>query len=84
VIALFALWRVMAWIGEWKCGGLVAEGEGSGGWRDKGTAGWGGCGAQNSSGTSAIHFFSLLALERRILAFPPFREPSPLLEPLFR
>ena len=76
VIATFVLWRVMAWIGAQMCGKWAVKGERSGGWRDKGTAGCGGCEVQKSLASRAIHILSLLAPLRIFLAILPFLQPS--------
>lgn len=84
MIAIRSLWRVMAWNGVWKCGSWVAGGEGSGGWRDKRAAGCGGCEAQKSSASRAIHILSLLAPRRIFPAIPLFLQPSPVGNAMFR
>ena len=83
MIALFALWRVMALIGGRWCW-LRSEGRrGKFRWRDKRAAGCGGCEAQKSSASSAIHFFALLAPRRSFQAILPFLQPSPVREAHF-
>jgi hypothetical protein len=84
VIAIRSLWRVMAWNGVWKCRSWVAGGEGSGGWRDKRAAGCGGCEAQNSLASRAIHFIALLARRFVFPAIPPFSQPSPVGNDIFQ
>jgi hypothetical protein len=77
MIALFALRRVMAWNGEqWRW--LRFEGRKEElRWRDKRAAGCGGCEAQKSLVSRAIHILNLLAPRRIFPAFPPFLQPSP-------
>lgn len=81
MITLLLACRVMAWIGEQKSGLMVSEEGGDGGWRDKRAAGSGGCGAQISSSSSAIHNFYRLAVSRSNGAIEPFRQPSLLRSP---
>jgi hypothetical protein len=75
--AIFGLWRVVAGNGEhWRW--LRFEGrKWEFRWRDKGTAGCGGCEVQKSLAWSAIHIFSMLAPRRISQAIPTFLQPSP-------
>lgn len=84
MIATFVLWRVMAWIGAQMCGKWAVKGERSGGWRDKRAAGCGGCEAQKSPASRAIHILSLLAPRRIFPAIPLFLQPSPVGNAMFR
>lgn len=61
MIAPFAHWRVMAWIGGWQWGGWVAGGEVAGGWPDKSTAVGVGVGDWNKGIISAVAHNTLLA-----------------------
>jgi hypothetical protein len=58
--------------------------KGLGGWRDKRAAGCGGCEAQNSSASRAIHFIALLALRFVFPAIPPFLQPSSVGNDIFQ
>jgi hypothetical protein len=84
MIAPFVLWRVMAWIGGRLCW-LRPEGrKGELRSRDKRAAGCGGCEAQNSSASRAIHFIALLARRFVFPAIPPFLQPSPVGNDIFQ
>ena len=62
MIAMFALWRVMACVGADLCGRSAVKGGGSGGWPDKSTAVGVGCETRNCSALTAVARNTLLAL----------------------
>jgi hypothetical protein len=76
VIAPLHFWRVMAWIGVWKCGSQVAGGEGSGRWQDKSGASRWGVGAQTYELSRASRLTPRLASFRDNRAFLPRNEPA--------
>ncbi|WP_218042297.1 hypothetical protein [Sphingobium fuliginis] len=81
---LFALWRVKAWSGVRRVGLSSEAKKEEGRWRDKRAAGCGGREVQNSSASSAIHPWDLLALHRDLPDILPFLQPSPVREAHFR